>query len=70
VDPFAVEKARPVLDPLGTETIHLGPSGSGAMPKLIDKFLYGAQVACAGRGDRRDQAQRPRRLQGLTRKTT
>lgn len=45
MDPFAFEKARPALDLLGTETIHLGPSGSGAMPKQIDKFLCGAQVA-------------------------
>lgn len=40
-----LERAKPVLDLLGIETIHLGPSGSGAMLKLINNFLCGVQVA-------------------------
>lgn len=44
-DADSVDEARPILDILGSETIHLGPSGSGAMLKLINNFLCGVQVA-------------------------
>ncbi|WP_294268992.1 NAD(P)-dependent oxidoreductase [uncultured Sphingomonas sp.] len=41
----SVAKAQSVFDVLGSETIYLGPSGSGAMLKLINNFLCGVQVA-------------------------
>lgn len=41
----AFEKARPVLSVLGREVLHLGPSGSGALIKLINNFACGVQAA-------------------------
>ena len=41
----SVAKAQSVFDVLGSETIYLGPSGSGSMLKLINNFLCGVQVA-------------------------
>lgn len=41
----AVEVARPVLSVLGRDLIHLGPTGSGALMKLINNFLCGVQAA-------------------------
>lgn len=41
----AIERARPVLSVLGRDVIHLGPNGSGALLKLINNFLCGAQAA-------------------------
>lgn len=38
-------KAKPVLDAMGTETIPMGPVGSGALIKLINNFLCGVQGA-------------------------
>ena len=40
----AKEKAMPVLSVLGRDTIHLGPTGSGALMKLINNFLAGVQA--------------------------
>jgi 3-hydroxyisobutyrate dehydrogenase len=40
-----VEAARPVFSVLGRETIHLGPTGSGALMKLTNNFLCGVQAA-------------------------
>src|SRR5207244_851915 len=40
----SLEKARPVLDVLGRIT-HIGPTGSGALMKLINNFLSGVQAA-------------------------
>jgi 3-hydroxyisobutyrate dehydrogenase len=37
--------ARPVLSVLGREFIHLGPTGSGALMKLINNFMCGVQAA-------------------------
>ena len=34
-----LETARPVFSVLGRDTIHLGPTGSGALMKLINNFL-------------------------------
>lgn len=44
-DGSALARVRPVLDMLGVETVHLGPTGSGSMLKLINNFLCGVQVA-------------------------
>lgn len=41
----ALNAARPVLSVLGRETIHLGPTGSGALMKLINNFLCSVQAA-------------------------
>ncbi len=44
-DAATLDRARPVLDVLGSESFLLGPSGSGATLKLINNFLCGVQVA-------------------------
>ena len=40
-----LEKARPVLAAMSKAIIHLGPTGSGALLKLINNFVCGVQVA-------------------------
>lgn len=40
-----VARARPVLEVMGKQIVHLGPTGSGAMVKLINNFVCGVQVA-------------------------
>lgn len=40
-----LERVRPALAAMGSTVNHLGPSGSGAMMKLINNFLCGVQVA-------------------------
>jgi 3-hydroxyisobutyrate dehydrogenase len=42
---IALEKAREVLSVLGREVLHLGPSGSGALIKLINNFVCSVQAA-------------------------
>jgi 3-hydroxyisobutyrate dehydrogenase len=37
--------ARPVLSVLGREIVHLGPTGSGSLLKLINNFMCGVQAA-------------------------
>jgi 3-hydroxyisobutyrate dehydrogenase len=44
-DAETLEKARPVLAVMSKAILHLGPSGSGALMKLINNFLCGAQAA-------------------------
>jgi 3-hydroxyisobutyrate dehydrogenase len=44
-DSATLEKARPVLAAMGKTIAHLGPTGSGAMIKLINNFVCGVQVA-------------------------
>ena len=41
----ALEKARPALNAMGRSVSHLGPSGSGALVKLVNNFMAGVQVA-------------------------
>jgi len=41
----ALEKARPVLAVMSRNVIHIGPTGSGALLKLINNFLCAVQVA-------------------------
>ena len=38
-DDDAVERVRPILDPLGRATFHLGPVGSGSTMKLVNSLL-------------------------------
>jgi 3-hydroxyisobutyrate dehydrogenase len=40
-----LERVRPALAAMGGSIAHLGPTGSGAMMKLINNFLCGVQVA-------------------------
>lgn len=41
----ALEKARPALNAMGRSITHIGPTGAGAMLKLINNFLCGVQAA-------------------------
>jgi 3-hydroxyisobutyrate dehydrogenase len=40
-----LEGARPVLETMSKTITHLGPTGSGAMVKLINNFVCGVQLA-------------------------
>ena len=44
-DAAALERVRPVFAPMAKSVTHLGPTGSGAMIKLINNFVCGVQVA-------------------------
>jgi 3-hydroxyisobutyrate dehydrogenase len=41
----ALEIAKPVLSVLGNDIVHFGPTGSGAVMKLINNFMSGVQAA-------------------------
>ena len=41
----ALERARPVLAVMSRDIVHIGPTGSGALIKLINNFLCGVQAA-------------------------
>jgi 3-hydroxyisobutyrate dehydrogenase len=41
----AVEKARPVLEAVGTQVLHLGPAGAGAATKLANQLTMFANLA-------------------------
>lgn len=41
----SLERVRPMLAAMSGQVSHLGPTGSGAMLKLINNFLCGVQVA-------------------------
>jgi 3-hydroxyisobutyrate dehydrogenase len=43
----ALEKARPVLAAMSRSIVHVGPTGSGALIKIINNFLCGVQAASA-----------------------
>jgi len=44
-DGATLEKARTILSAMGKNVVHLGPTGSGALIKLINNFVCGVQVA-------------------------
>lgn len=44
----ALEKARPAFVAMGKSIVHIGPTGSGALLKLINNFLCGVQAASLG----------------------
>lgn len=46
----ALNKATPVLQVMSKSIVHLGPSGSGALMKLINNFVCGVQVAALAEG--------------------
>lgn len=41
----ALEIAKPMLSVLGNDIVHFGPTGSGAVMKLINNFMSGVQAA-------------------------
>jgi len=41
----ALNAARPIFSALGRDTVHLGPTGSGALMKLVNNFVCGVQAA-------------------------
>jgi len=41
----ALNAARPVFSVLGRDTVHLGPTGSGSLMKLVNNFVCGVQAA-------------------------
>jgi 3-hydroxyisobutyrate dehydrogenase len=43
--PVALERARIALSVMGRAIVYVGPSGSGALLKLVNNFLCGVQVA-------------------------
>lgn len=44
-DSATLEKAHPVLAAMSKAIVHLGPTASGAMIKLINNFVCGVQIA-------------------------
>ncbi len=40
----ALDRARPILTPMSRAIVHVGPTGSGALLKLINNFLCGVQA--------------------------
>jgi 3-hydroxyisobutyrate dehydrogenase len=40
----ALERARPVLAAMSRGVVHFGPTGSGALIKLVNNFVCGVQV--------------------------
>jgi 3-hydroxyisobutyrate dehydrogenase len=44
-DSATLKKAHPVLSAMSKAIVHLGPTGSGALLKLINNFVCGVQVA-------------------------
>lgn len=46
-DDDAVARCRPVFDTYGDPVIHLGPVGAGQIAKLLNNFLFTAQIAVA-----------------------
>jgi len=44
-DAAVLERARPALEAMGRTVVHVGPTGSGALLKLVNNFLCGVQAA-------------------------
>lgn len=47
-DAAVLERVRPVLQHMSRDMVHLGPTGSGALMKLINNFVCGVQAASLG----------------------
>jgi 3-hydroxyisobutyrate dehydrogenase len=47
-DAVTVERAAPLFVAMGRGHVHLGPTGSGALLKLINNFMCGVQLASLG----------------------
>jgi 3-hydroxyisobutyrate dehydrogenase len=46
----ALERARPALEAISTQIIHFGPSGAGALIKLVNNLMAATQVAVLAEG--------------------
>jgi 3-hydroxyisobutyrate dehydrogenase len=46
----ALERARPALEAISAQIIHFGPSGAGALVKLINNLMAATQVAVLAEG--------------------
>lgn len=44
-DGSVLERVRPVLEAMGRRVDHLGPTGSGALMKLVNNLMGGVQIA-------------------------
>jgi 3-hydroxyisobutyrate dehydrogenase len=44
-DTRALEKIRPALNAMGRSITHFGPTGSGALVKLVNNFMAGVHIA-------------------------
>jgi len=44
-NPATIEKVRPIFSAMGKTILPMGPTGSGALIKLINNFVCGTQVA-------------------------
>ncbi|MEP7190306.1 MAG: NAD(P)-dependent oxidoreductase [Roseiflexaceae bacterium] len=49
-DAVALERARPALEAISAQIIHFGPSGAGALIKLINNLMAATQVAVLAEG--------------------
>lgn len=58
--------AQPVFSVMGRETIHLGPTGSGALMKLVNNFVCGVQAASLAEALRFIEATRLDRTKALS----
>lgn len=47
-DREALDRARPVLQPMARDIVYMGPSGSGARMKLVNNFLSAVQTVALG----------------------
>jgi 3-hydroxyisobutyrate dehydrogenase len=48
--PEALDRIRPALEAMGQSITHLGPTGSGALVKLINNFICGVQLTSLAEG--------------------
>jgi 3-hydroxyisobutyrate dehydrogenase len=46
----ALERARPALEAVSQRIVHLGPSGSGALMKLVNNLMGAVQIAALAEG--------------------
>jgi 3-hydroxyisobutyrate dehydrogenase len=49
-DAAALERARPVLERISQKIVHLGPTGSGALMKLVNNQMAAVQAAALAEG--------------------
>lgn len=49
-DAAVLERARPALEAISQQIIHLGPTGSGALMKLVNNMMGAVQIAVLAEG--------------------
>ncbi|CAM9509103.1 unnamed protein product, partial [Heterosigma akashiwo] len=47
-EPAAFARARPALEAIGTNVVHLGKAGNGTITKMINQMLVGTHIVAAG----------------------